>query len=289
MMKKTATPYRFVYAGMLAYCLTSCATSYIPRLQTKQDATQSQTTDQYLTKEQEEVQVVLRYEGVANNMMGFSMEVTNYGQKPIEIDPVRFYAMGYTANRLAYPTPMYAFNPEEKIAEMDRRIHNRINGGGAGRTILIILGVILIVGIVAVALSESANNKTETKSGRQDAPRNSNMSYSNNTYSRQGACYNRPTNHDDNTLITTLQFIGRTVEMTATGAMRSKINQDNAVENLTYIRNIWENETIRKVTLHTNERLRGTVFFPNISADIRVLRLNFPITQYEHQFAFNQY
>jgi hypothetical protein len=82
--------------------------------------------------------------------------------------------------------------------------------------------------------------------------------------------------------------VGQVVDITTTTLLNSHYNQEMAIENLAYIKGLWENEALREVTLQPQEKVTGTIFFPRAILKGKSIHIHLPILSTEHTFLFRR-
>ena len=269
---------------MLAYSLSACATSYAPKIKAIQESS-DEPAAAYLMKEHNGITVMVRPEGSTKDLVGFGVEIINRSDKPISINPTSFYTMAYTTKVDSKVHTVRAINPLDKMAEIDKSIQSRISSGEVGRGLLIFLGIILVVGIIALAVADSANNNNSNNNNSENQPKRTHQE--NHTHNHEVVRTNYPQRCHNDTKMSALDFIAVTLNATGTGVMRSYQRQETSINLLKKMRDVWEHQTIRKTVLEPNQRVRGTVFFPKFLKKNGQCKLYFPLTFPEHCFLFD--
>lgn len=256
-----------VYVGALAYTLSACTTTYkLPTSPQKE----------FYIQEVNGLEVGLRYEGVTKEWVSFSTVLSNYSDKSIEIQPEKIYVEG--TNNLP------ALNPEQKIAEYKQRIISREEANQAGKVLLIVLGIVLVVGLIALAVSEDIKeSKAEKSSNTSQAPRNS---YSSSTSQNFSSRRNNSHEFRQSNLGAVLCSVADiTVSIASMQRCERNYSAMNGLQRLQFMQAFWENEALRTVTLQPNERVQGLVLFPRKMLKTNSFQLILPFTDTPHKIA----
>lgn len=263
-----------VYVGALAYAMTSCTSYNFP--------IRPQKTSQL--QEKNGLEAGFRYEGCTNEWVSFSVVLSNYSDTPVEIKPSKFYIEDKSAAP-APQKPLHALNPEQKIKEYQQRIIKRQEANEAGKTVLIVLGVLLIIGLIAVAISEDVKEAKEEKSSNANqAPRNSNSygTYQNVSQPRNN-CYGF---RQSNLGVTLNAIADITVSIASIQRCERGYTSMSGMQKLQFMQNFWENEALLNVMLQPNERVQGLIFFPRKTFKTHDFQVVLPITDTPHTFSY---
>lgn len=268
----TKTACRMLYAGTLAYTISACAPQYLP----------SRAQKTALHSEKENVEVGLQYAGATQEWVAFSTVISNYSDEAVMVSPEKIYMTNTKPLEKHLPN-LPAINPEAKIREYQNRIIKRKDANEAGKTLLIVLGVVIIVGLLVVAIAADAK---DAKTSSTNTPRNSNSTNSNsNTW--QSAQHNTCQDFEPSALRSTLDFLGHlTVTIASIQRQERGYVTMTGIQKLEFMQKFWENEALRHVMLQPNQRVQGIVFFPRNKFKTNQFEVVVPLANAAHLFPF---